>query len=70
MVKRVYRSRELYPRDLTAEHVVYLCPDLDNCMQEHDKLNDQLLDLLDGYTSMKRRGKPMKRKTVRSLFAI
>ena len=60
--------RELYPGDLAAVHMVYLCPDLDKLVQEYDKLNDSLLDLLDGYTSMKRRGKPMKRKTVRDIL--
>ena len=56
---------ELYAGQVAAVHTVFLCPELDKLVSEYDKLSNGLLDLLDGYTSMKRRGKPMKRKTVR-----
>ena len=57
---------QLYAGDVAAVHMVYLCPDLEALVKEYDKLTNQLLDLLDGYTSLKRRGKPMKRKTVQA----
>ncbi|KAK9806417.1 hypothetical protein WJX73_004348 [Symbiochloris irregularis] len=58
---------ELYVGDVAAVHMVYLCPDLDQLVAEYGKLREKLLDLLDGYISTKRRGKPMTRQTTRVL---
>ena len=68
MVEREFS--ELYTGELAAVHMVYMCPDLDKLVAEYDKLNNSLLDLLDGYTAKKRRGKPIKRKTVLPLSHI
>lgn len=59
---------ELYNGDVAAVHTVYLCPEVDRLLAEYSKLESSLLDLLDGYTYTKRRGKTVKRQTVGLLY--
>ncbi len=55
----------LFPGEVQAVHVVYDTAKLDNLVEEYEKLHSNLTDLLDDYTSKKRRHKKIKRKQAR-----
>ncbi len=62
-VERQYN--DLYPGAVEAVHVVYNTTDLDSLFSEYNNLQNNLQDLLDVYTSQKRRHKKIVRKQVR-----
>lgn len=55
----------LFPGDVQSVHVVYDTAKLDSLVEEYEKIHGNLTDMLDDYTSKKRRHKKFKRKTVR-----
>lgn len=55
---------ELFPGEVEAVHVVYDLAALNGLCKEYDTLKRNLEDLVDDYTSKKRRHKPIKRKQV------
>ncbi|KAK9840790.1 hypothetical protein WJX81_004889 [Elliptochloris bilobata] len=55
----------LFPGDVQSVHSVYDTAKLDSLTEEYEKLHGNLTDLLDDYTSKKRRHKKFKRKTTR-----
>ena len=63
MVEREMHT--LFPGDVQSVHVVYDTAKLDSLVEEYEKIHGNLTDLLDDYTSKKRRHKKFKRKTVR-----
>lgn len=63
MVEQEYA--ELFPGEVEAVHVVYDLAALNGLCKEYDTLKRNLEDLVDDYTSKKRRHKPIKRKQVR-----
>ena len=63
MVEREMNT--LFPGDVQSVHVVYDTAKLDSLVEEYEKIHSNLTDLLDDYTSKKRRHKKFKRKTVR-----
>ena len=65
MVEQEYE--ELFPNEVEAVHVCYDLADLNGYCNEYEKLKRNLEDLVDDYTSKKRRHKSIKRKTVRLL---
>lgn len=65
MVEQEYE--ELFPREVEAVHVCYDLADLNGFVKEYEKLKKNLEDLVDDYTSKKRRHKSIKRKKVTSL---
>jgi hypothetical protein len=64
MVEQEYE--ELFPREVEAVHVCYDLADLNGFVKEYEKLKKNLEDLVDDYTSKKRRHKSIKRKKVTS----
>ena len=64
MVEREYE--ELFPGEVEAVHVVRDTAVLNGLVKEYDTLRGKLEDLLDDYTSKKRRHKKIKRKTARA----
>ena len=66
MVEREFAT--LFSGDVESVHVVYDTAKLDKLVEEYEKLHGNLTDLLDDYTSKKRRHKKFKRKQVRSCF--
>ena len=64
MVEREFAT--LFSGDVESVHVVYDTAKLDTLVEEYEKLHGNLTDLLDDYTSKKRRHKKFKRKQVRS----
>ncbi|CAL8466090.1 g5626 [Coccomyxa elongata] len=56
---------ELFPGEVEAVHVVYDLAALNGLCKEYDTLKRNLEDLVDDYTSKKRRHKPIKRKQER-----
>lgn len=62
MVEQEYA--ELFPGEVEAVHVVYDLAALNGLCKEYDTLKRNLEDLVDDYTSKKRRHKPIKRKQV------
>ena len=67
MVEREFAT--LFSGDVESVHVVYDTAKLDKLVEEYEKLHGNLTDLLDDYTSKKRRHKKFKRKQVRSCFS-
>ncbi|KAK9902019.1 hypothetical protein WJX75_001351 [Coccomyxa subellipsoidea] len=65
MVEQEYE--ELFPREVEAVHVCYDLADLNGFVKEYEKLKKNLEDLVDDYTSKKRRHKSIKRKKERVL---
>ena len=68
MVEREMHT--LFPGDVQSVHVVYDTAKLDALVEEYEKIHGNLTDLLDDYTSKKRRHKKFKRKTVRPAPAV
>lgn len=60
MVEQEYA--ELFPGEVEAVHVVHDLAALNNLVKEYEKLKRNLEDLVDDYTSKKRRHKPFKPK--------
>jgi Cytosolic domain of 10TM putative phosphate transporter len=56
---------ELYPGEVEAVHLVRNTRDLDPKVAEYKKLSEELTDLIDDYTSKRRRHKQIKRKKAR-----
>ena len=56
---------QLFPGEVEAVHPIYDTAALDKVAHEYDVTRDKLTDLLDEYTSRKRRHAKIKRKTVR-----
>jgi hypothetical protein len=63
LVAREYE--ELYPGEVDEVHLVRNTRELDPKVAEYEKLEQNLTDLLDDYTSKRRRHKTIKRKKVR-----
>lgn len=57
---------ELFGGEVEAVHVVYDMADLNKLCKEYTKLKDKLADLIDDYTSKKRRHKKIKPQKVPS----
>ena len=55
---------ELFGGEVEAVHVVYDMADLNKLCKEYTKLKDKLADLIDDYTSKKRRHKKIKPQKV------
>lgn len=55
---------ELFGGEVEAVHVVYDMADLNKLCNEYTKLKGKLADLVDDYTSKKRRHKKIKPQTV------
>lgn len=55
---------ELYPHSVEAVNLVYDTTELDSLLKEYNTLKENLQDLLDTYTSQKRRHKKIIRKQV------
>ena len=55
---------ELFGGEVEAVHVVYDMADLNTLCKEYNKLKDKLADLIDDYTSKKRRHKKIKPQKV------
>ena len=68
MVEQEYE--ELFPREVEAVHVCYDLADLNGFVKEYEKLKKNLEDLVDDYTSKKRRHKSIKRKKVTSFLRM
>ncbi|EIE18583.1 DUF221-domain-containing protein [Coccomyxa subellipsoidea C-169] len=66
MVEQEYQ--ELFPGEIEAVHVCYDLADLNGLCGEYEKLKRNLEDLVDDYTSKKRRHKPIKRKKARLIM--
>lgn len=58
---------ELFGGEVEAVHVVYDMADLNKLCKEYTKLKDKLADLIDDYTSKKRRHKKIKPQKVQLL---
>ena len=57
---------ELFPGEVEAVHVVHDTAPMNSLVKEYAKLKGKLEDLVDDYTSKKRRHKKIKRKQARS----
>ena len=64
IVEREYA--ELFPGEVESVHVVHDTAAMNSLVKEYAKIKGKLEDLLDDYTSKKRRHMKIKRKTVRA----
>ena len=65
MVEQEYE--DLYPGQVAAVHLVYDNRPLRKMQGEYASSRQKMLDLVDKYASLRARGKPVSRKTVRGL---